>query len=255
MTEKAYRMTQNSGFGIGEFGEEPISDFESRVLYLIQTQSQIPENDDWLSREEKNISLGFRVPKRRNDWRLGRWTAKQAILACHNKAYPEISSLEIRAAQDGAPEPYYEGAPAPVSISLSHSKDRALCAVALGGAAVGCDLEWIEPRERNFAEDYFTQEEMSFVLKVPETRELAETLIWSAKEATLKILRQGLTRDTRSIRIRVDCAESGNPWNSWTGECLESTRIFPGWWCAAEGFVYTIASDRRSLPPGPLLSS
>jgi 4'-phosphopantetheinyl transferase len=240
-------MTQNLGFGIGDFGGEPISDFESRVLYLIQTQSQIPENDDWLSREEKKISRGFRVPKRRNDWLLGRWTAKQAILACHKKVYPEISSLEIRAARDGAPEPYYKGAPAPVSISLSHSKDRALCAVALGVDAVGCDLEWIEPRERNFAEDYFTQEEMSFVLKAPDKRELAETLIWSAKEAALKILRQGLTRDTRSVRIRVDFAESRNSWNRWTGECLESTRIFHGWWRTAEGFVYTIATSTLRL--------
>jgi 4'-phosphopantetheinyl transferase len=242
-------MTQNSGFGIGDFGEEPISDFESRVLCLIQTQSQIPQNDDWLSTEEKKISRGFRVPKRRNDWLLGRWTAKQAILACHKKAYPEISSLEIRAAQDGAPEPYYEGAPAPISISLSHSKDHALCAVALGGAAVGCDLEWIEPRERNFAEDYFTQEEMSFILKVPEKRELAETLIWSAKETVLKILRQGLTRDTRSICVQVDFAESGKFWNSWTGKCLESSRLFHGWWRAGEGFVYTIAASQPSVSP------
>jgi 4'-phosphopantetheinyl transferase len=242
-------MTQKSGFGMRDFGDKPISNFESRVLYLIQTQSQIPENDDWLSAEEKKISHGFHVPKRRNDWRLGRWTAKQAILACHGKTFPVLSSLEVRAAPDGAPEPYYNGAPVPVSVSLSHSQDRALCAVTPGDVAVGCDLEWMEPREDNFAGDYFTLEEMSLVLKVPEKRELAETLIWSAKEATLKILRQGLTRDTRSVQIRADFTKSGSTWSTWTGECLESSRVFHGWWRAADGFIYTIATISDSIAP------
>ncbi len=239
-------MARDPGFGIWDLGGGPIPDSESRISFLIQTQAQVPQNDDWLSEAEKVVSRGFRVPKRRNDWLLGRWTAKGAIMACQEKAYPVISSLEIRAAQDGAPEPYYQGAPAPVSISLSHSKDRALCAVALEGGNIGCDLEWIEARETNFAEDYFTQEEISFVLQGTVGRETAETLIWSAKETVLKILRRGLTRDTRSVLIRPDLTEPGDSWNKWTGQCLESSRLFHGWWRAAEGFIYTIASDTDS---------
>jgi 4'-phosphopantetheinyl transferase len=237
-------MIRDSGCGIRDSGEEPISNPELRISFLVLAQSQIPGNDDWLSGEEKKIAGGFRFRKRKNDWLLGRWTAKRSIIACQNKKYPIITELEIRAARDGAPEAYYRGKPAPVSLSISHSQERALCAVVPGDFRIGCDLEWMEPREPNFAADYFTPEEMSLVLQASGKRELAETLIWSAKEATLKLLRKGLTRDTRSVRIRVDLTESADTWQRWTGECLESLQVFHGWWRAAEGFVYTIALDR-----------
>jgi 4'-phosphopantetheinyl transferase len=236
-------MTRDSGFNLRGFADPAISDPEFQISYLIQTQAQIPDHDDWLSAEEKKIARGFRFPKRQKDWLLGRWTAKRAIVACRADRYPIFEELEIRAARDGAPQAYSAGLPAPVSISISHSQDRALCAVAPEEIGVGCDLEWMEIREESFAEDYFTREEMSLVLGVPGKRELIETLIWSAKETTLKILRQGLTRDTRSVRIRVESTESADSWQRWTGECLKSSRIFPGWWRAAQGFVYTIASE------------
>jgi 4'-phosphopantetheinyl transferase len=237
-------MIGDSRLGIRDLGDDPISNFESRISCLIQTQAQIPENNNWLSEEERKVCARFRVAKRRNDWLLGRWTAKQAIVSFQPDTYSTLSSLEIRAAQDGAPEPFFGGKPAPVNISISHSKDRALCALAPGDVPVGCDLEWIEPREANFAADYFTREEMSFVRKAPVERALAETLIWSAKETTLKILRKGLTRDTRSVLIRAECSGSPKSWKSWAGECLESLRVFHGWWRAADGFVYTLALDR-----------
>jgi 4'-phosphopantetheinyl transferase len=236
-------MNRDSGFGIRGFADEPVSHSDLRISYLIQVQSQIPSDDDWLSAEEKKIAWGFRFPKRKNDWLLGRWTAKRSVIAYQKNKYPVISQLEIRAAEDGAPEAFYQGMPASVSLSISHSQDRALCAAGPEGVGVGCDLEWIEKRETNFAGDYFTPEEIALVSQAPEKGELVETLIWSAKEATLKILRKGLTRDTRSVRIRVNFAESADPWRVWTGECLESSRVFHGWWRATEGFVYTIAAD------------
>jgi 4'-phosphopantetheinyl transferase len=237
-------MTRDSGFGMRGFGDNPLSNSALRISYLMKVQSEVPDSDDWLSVEEKKIADGFRVPKRRNDWLLGRWTAKQSIIACHKDEYPIITKLEIRAARDGAPEAYYGGMPARVSLSISHSHGRAFCAVAPEDIRLGCDLEWMESREPNFASDYFTPEELSLALQLPGKRELVENLIWSAKEATLKVLRKGLTRDTRSVRVRVDFTESTDPWQRWTGECLEYSRIFQGWWRAADGFVYSIASDR-----------
>jgi 4'-phosphopantetheinyl transferase len=159
-----------------------------------------------------------------------------------------LASLEIRAAGDGAPEAFYNGKPAAVSISISHSRDRSFCAAGPLGMGIGCDLEWVEPREENFAADYFTPEEISFVMQAPVKRELAETLIWSAKETTLKILRKGLSQDTRSVLIRPDLSGPDDAWRSWTGRCLESERIFNGWWRAADGFIHTIASYYTERP-------
>lgn len=213
---------------------------------------QVPEDDHWLSSEECAVLAGLRFPKRKNDWRLGRWTAKQAIRAYRSKEDISLPSLQICAAEDGAPEAYYNGEPAAVSISLSHSRDLSLCAVGSPGFGVGCDLEWIVPREENFAADYFTPGELAITLESPIPRELLETLIWSAKETSLKILRQGLSRDTRSISISPDISGQKSTWKLWTGHCLESSRIFYGWWRAAEGFVYTVASDQSTSAPEEL---
>jgi 4'-phosphopantetheinyl transferase len=226
-----------------------ISNLESRIFFLTQTSAQIPDNDNWLNQGERIVLAGFRFPKRSNDWRLGRWTAKQAICAWLGKGDALLSSLEIRKAEDGAPEAFWEGEPAGVSISISHSRERSLCAVGCSSLAAGCDLEWIEPREENFAADYFTPEEISLVLHSPLESALIVNLIWSAKEAVLKAVRKGLSRDTRSVLIRPDLGGAESSWNSWTGQCLESSRLFHGWWRTGEGFIYTIASDQPVSSP------
>ena len=97
-------------------------------------------------------------------------------------------------------------------ISLSHSSGRAVCAVALSGAALGCDLEEIAPRSDAFVADYFTSEEQSMVAgSSPAGRPLVSTLIWSAKESALKALQAGLRLDTRSLIVSVD--DSSGAWH------------------------------------------
>jgi 4'-phosphopantetheinyl transferase len=224
----------------------------ANIHWLTQISSHIPDRDDWLSEQEREISDQFSVPKRRDDWRLGRWTAKRAICAYQVGKDLIPLSLEIRAAADGAPEPFYQGEPVPVSISISHSKNRGLCAVGHRGIRIGCDLEWIEPREERFAADYFTAEEISFALRMPVERALIENLIWSAKETTLKIIRKGLTRDTRSVVIHPEFGGKEGLWNPWDSRCLESSQVFHGWWRTCEGYVYTIASDQITAVPQQL---
>jgi 4'-phosphopantetheinyl transferase len=238
-------MIRDLRFEIRDCDEKQISNFEFRIsnlLGMIQTFAQVPANDSWLSEGEKKIAAGFRFPKRRADWQLGRWTAKRVVCSFLAQEDIVLPSLEIRAARDGSPEVFYNGKPAAVSISISHSRDRSFCAAGPPGMGIGCDLEWVEAREENFAAEYFTPEELSFVMQAPVKRELAETLIWSAKEATLKVLRKGLSRDTRSVLIRPDLSGPEDAWRSWTGRCLESERMFNGWWRAADGFIYTIAA-------------
>ena len=222
------------------------------IFWIAQTSFQIPGNNDWLSEAEQRVLAGFRFAKRSNDWRLGRWTAKRAILACRAGMDSPVQSLEIRAARDGAPEAFCEGEPAGVSISISHSRDRSFCAVMPSGGAIGCDLEWIELREENFAADYFTPEEISIVRKSPQDASLTVNLIWSAKESVLKAVRMGLSRDTRSVLIRPELEGGEGSWNAWSGRCLVSSRLFHGWWRMVGGFVYTIASDQSTSPPQEL---
>src|ERR1700687_3935942 len=118
------------------------------VYWVEQNEGDPPAGDDWLNNSEAVRLDGMRFAKRRADWRLGRWTAKRALavylnLPTHLQALAEI---EIRPAVSGAPEVFFANKPADVTISLSHRAGIAICSIAVSGAALGCDLESVEPR-------------------------------------------------------------------------------------------------------------
>ena len=218
--------------------------FEHLIL-CTQNFSDVPESDGWLGDGEREVLAGLRFQKRRNDWRLGRWTAKQAIRAfLRLDPDADLTLFEIRAAADGAPEVFLRNEPAGVAISISHAGGRSFCAAGPSGTALGCDIEQLEPRGELLAADYFTPEEAAFVRKAdPKNKVLVTNLVWSAKESALKALREGLRRDTRDISVQPELsaeAERENCWNRWTGRCRQTSREFHGLWRADPRFVYTL---------------
>ena len=223
------------------------------LCWLIRTLADVPESDGWLGNSERNRIAGMRFPKRRNEWRLGRWTAKLAVSAYLSGDAPLLSAMEVRAAPNGAPEVLLSGEPGPISISISHSHGTGFCVVGPRNFGVGCDIELVEPRADNFFDDYFTQEEISFLKQASiAERPLFATLIWSAKESTLKVLRQGLRRDTRSVAIDVDDIKQRGAWSSWAGYCRESSCTFRGWWRVCDEYVQTVAADHSTREPKEL---
>ena len=225
--------------------------FMTTFLYwLTQTIADVPENHDWLSEKESSILGRLRFEKRRNDWLLGRWTAKRAICASHHLEKAGLGQLEILAAEDGAPEAFWKGKSANVSISISHSNARSLCAVGPRGGSIGCDLEQIKDRDDLFIKDYFTRNERELCRSAPLEKALIANLIWSAKESVLKAVRASMRLDTRSVLICPEFRESKDCWNKWTGRCLEPSRSFYGWWAVWDGYVYTLVADRSFEPSG-----
>jgi len=227
------------------------------VGWLEQSEADLPADDGWLSAGERARLEGLRFPKRRLDWRLGRWTAKHAV--ARYLTLPDdsvvLAKLEIRAAPDGAPDVVFDGEPADVSMSLSHRDGRAMCAVAMPGTELGCDLELIEPRSDAFVADYFTAEEQALVAGTPvDLRPRMTTLLWSAKESALKALRQGLRLDTRCVTVELPEAEPAGLWHAL--QVRGQGRRFDGWWSADGNFVRTVvalycmrcASPRYSPP-------
>ena len=234
------------------------------VYWLEQSNADVPLDDDWLSPAEKVCLDAMRFPKRRADWRLGRWTAKRALAACLNTAAGSCSlaSIEIRPAASGAPEAFIADRPASVSISLSHSDGNALCVIAARDTALGCDLELIEPRSDAFVADYFTGKEQALIAQAPAAdRPLVSTLLWSAKESALKALREGLRLDTRLVTVSlpeaITCVgpdegtAAQNPgklrssqavWHRLNVGCA-SGEVFCGWWRQAGHFVRTIVGS------------
>lgn len=185
-----------------------------RVTWLERRCGDVPNDDLWLTDEERDTLAGLHVPKRRSDWRLGRFTAKEAVRARLGPGAPAHREIGIRPAADGAPELLIAGAPAPLAISITHRAERSVVALAETGVALGCDLEVVEPRREAFLTDFFTAEEVAAITRAApasdgRARAALVTRLWAAKEAALKALREGLRIDTRRIEVRPPVPASG----------------------------------------------
>jgi len=220
----------------------------TEVYWLEQIEADVPRDDAWLHPAELLRLSELRFAKRRTDWRLGRWTAKRAVAACLGLRHdaPGLAAIEIRAAASGAPEVFLAEELALVSISLTHSSSRAGCAVARGAAAIGCDIEKIEPRAATFSTDYLTEEEQVLVARSGAAdRDCLLTLLWSAKESALKALQEGLRLDTRSVVVGpLEFIRDLKDWQPIQVRHTEG-QVFHGWCRSAESFVQTLVS----LPP------
>ena len=242
------------------------------VYWLEQVEADVPRGYNWLSAGESVRFESMRFPKRRNDWRLGRWTAKCAV-ACYLKVNREachLAGIEVRAAESGAPEVFVRNEPAPVTISISHRDGAAVCAVAPSGVLLGCDLEVVELRSGGFIADFFTEEEQSLVSRTPDSdRSQLVALLWSAKESALKALGEGLRLDTRCLtvcpvdgpphpgqcdKVRGDPMLAGvelNGSKSWRPLCVSQTdgQVFDGWWRQTGDLLRTMVAVPLPAPP------
>ena len=214
------------------------------IYWLEQNQTDVPPGDGWLGGREMEVLSQLRIPKRRADWRLGRWTAKIALATRHQmpRHHEALAGIQIVAAASGAPEvtdPRLRSA-----ISLSHSGAVAACAVADAGTDLGCDVEAVTPRSPAFLEDYFTPAEQHLAARSSgEVRCGLVTLMWSAKESTLKALRCGLRADTRSV-CTIAIGNAGITAAGWQPLVTihESGRSFSGWWRQAGGLIHTVVA-------------
>jgi len=223
----------------------------SQVYWLEQLEAELPAPDDWLSTGEAACLKTLRIPKRHADWRLGRWTAKRAVAAYRHLPadLQSLAQIEIRPTPSGAPEVFFSGQQAPLSISLSHSSGMALCALTESGVRLGCDLEQVEPRSPAFIADYFTDGEQEMVARAEATdRPQLVTLLWSAKESALKAIGEGLRLDTRDVVVSLAAAGDAEAWSPLEVRCKDG-RLFPGWWRHAEGLIRTLVAAPASSPP------
>lgn len=221
------------------------------LYWLEQKDADVPTEDNWLSQWEIIRLDSFRFPKRRADWRLGRWTAKQALAAALNLecSHQALTNIEIRPASSGEPEVFLNNARAPVSISISHREGRAMCAIARSDVRVGCDLEAIEFHGDAFVADYFTPEEQQAIAAASgNDRERIVSLLWSAKESALKALHEGLRLDTRTVMASFDC-ESLNAQGWGSLQVRYGCETFMGWWQKTDRLLRTIVADVASDAP------
>jgi 4'-phosphopantetheinyl transferase len=223
-----------------------------RLEWLSAGEHEVPADDAWLTVRELEWLSRMRFPKRRLEFRLARWCAKAAVAMVSGS--PPLHEIEIGHLPEGAPAAYVRGGELDRRISMTDRAGWAVCAIAPAGVEVGVDLELVEPRSRGFVTDFFTADERDLALAGEEADPLVANLIWSAKESALKVLRTGLRRDTRTVRVLP--AEPDQP-HSWAqlrvdGDGLEAP--FTGWWQQYGPFLLTLVADHPTDPPRSLQS-
>ena len=217
------------------------------VYWLEQSQADVPDANDWLSSQELLRLDRLVFPKRHSDWRLGRWTAKNAVASCMQMAGISLAEIEIRAAKSGAPEVFLRGSPLRITISLSHRDGIAACALVLEIARLGCDLETVEPHGEAFLADYFTAQEQEFI-RGGQDRDCLAAILWSAKESALKLLGEGLRMDTRAVVVSLSGA-SREGWNALQVRHQSSGEIFQGWWYQSGRVIRTVVGNPAPISP------
>jgi len=227
------------------WNKSPSEPAKTGIGWIVQKKEDTPCGNSWLTSPELEKLEKLRFLKRRADWRLGRWTAKRAVCACWGgagKIRPD--NVGVVADEDGVPLVYINGKRGGPAISISHSGGFGFCAVAPLDTAIGCDVETIERRSASFIFDYFTPVEVAVVDEQdPADQPLIATLIWSAKESTLKAIKKGLSLDTRSVVIRADLSGAESRWKRLEAECVGLGEKMNGWWKSGDGMVFTIVTQ------------
>lgn len=222
-----------------------------RILWLSAGESEVPADDAWLAPGERDRAGRMRFRKRLDDYRLGRQVTKRAVAKVLGLAEDaeSLRRIEVRNADDGAPEVLLGGESAPVTISISDRAGWGVCAVGLGRGAVGCDLELVEPRSETFVNDYMTARERVRVAAASdaEARDELANLLWCAKESALKVLHCGLRRDTRSAEVEL-LESAGGEWGA-LRISVGAGRVLPGWWRRFGTFLLTVCAETQSAPP------
>jgi len=201
---------------------------------------------------EKNKLAGMRSPKRREEWLLGRWTAKNLLRGCKPEFHGlNLDEIEISNTESGAPVLRFPGCELfHANLSISHSNRHAFCTLNFNPEiSVGADLEIIETRFPGLVAEYFTREEAELIEKKSALeQDILTNLFWSAKEAMLKSLNLGLRLDTRKIEIiSVEGLGSENnaqtPWfHLQVRSYLPVKWRWAAWWQKRREFVMTISA-------------
>ena len=171
-----------------------------RWLSLDRDASELSRLHTFLSPDERARAARFHFERDRNRFVVGRGTLRETL-----GELLEISPTEVRFAYgpQGKPELHHE---TNLRFNLSHSQDLALLAVTKN-REVGVDLEFMRPDldTLEIAPSVFSPEECASLESLPESERLAAFYgYWTRKEAFIKALGLGFSRDTKEFTVTLE---------------------------------------------------
>lgn len=221
---------------------------------LAHGEQEVGAGLDWLAPRERCLLSSLKYTKRRVEFLTRRWTTKRAVATVLGRGHEPsaLAGIEIRHHPSGAPWVAVDGQAAAIDVSISDRAGLAVCLVGPPGqqGLLGIDLELVEPRSDAFVGDFFTEREVVAVRRLAsgEARDVAANLIWSAKEAALKVLKVGLRADTREVEVEWGGLQRPDGWSALSMTHRDGS-AFSGWWRRDGEFVLTIAGRHPAAPP------
>jgi 4'-phosphopantetheinyl transferase len=204
---------------------------------------------EWASGREVAICQRLATPKRRQDWLLGRLTAKELLQKYFLDQGGYVPFRDIEILNEPGGRPYFQVAgegldKGLLTLSISHSQRTAVCAISQveAGENMGVDLEYIAPRPPLFVDTFMAQAEIEQLAGYTGTRYWqAVTAMWSLKEAFLKACGEGLRVDTRKVVVSL----TPPPWIFWQMQTIRSDLGEATAWMRCEGeFVLSWAMTK-----------
>ncbi len=160
----------------------------------------------WLTADEASRLQAMSAPVRRRSFLAGHWLARRLAA---DWLQADVARIALDRHADGRPQLLLDGAPSPLSLSLSHSGDWLACAIA--SVPVGIDVE-LPRRLRDLqalARFAFAPEEAKRLLHVAEEERAAIFHeLWTLKEARGKRTGEGLLPE-QSRRINTQPCDAG----------------------------------------------
>ena len=118
---------------------------------------------------------------------------------------------------------------------------------------MGIDLETLEPRSDAFVREWLADDEQAGLPEAGRARDVRVLCCWTGKEASAKVLREGLRLDVRHAVVvpgppAVDWAPLDVTWHS-------EQRAHCGWWWNDADRVIAVVTDPPTEPPVAVTAS
>jgi 4'-phosphopantetheinyl transferase len=167
----------------------------------------LPHLQHLLSREERQRHSRFAVAADRHRFVLGRGTLRLLIGWCTGTRPEEV---EFSQTPEGKPFLVGERSSDGLEFNVSHSSDIVACALTRG-SSVGVDVELMRavPKMEQIVDQFFAAEE-SRVFREAAAADRIRCFFraWTRKEAFVKALGVGLSRDLKSFAVSLNPDES-----------------------------------------------
>lgn len=165
----------------------------------------------WLGPRERCRHAALRVAKRRRDWLAGRVAAKTLIARRHQlDGATRFGRIAIDALTDGPergrPQYAVDHVVGPFDLSISHSGDTALAALARhSGDRIGVDVELPINDTPGFDDLALAASEQALLARLDApTRADFRARVWVVKEALLKAIGAGLRARLGDVVVALD---------------------------------------------------